>query len=128
MSESTKKVIPVTEENEVSFVNTSNPTLGTKEDPHYTTNIKLSTNDSEYKFPEVLTTEQVVKMMKIRTQEAEELSKKLGKPQSVKFKHDDGVYYAGPKTPRVNRKTGEVFFTCVYQTEERKVTQRGIVL
>mgnify|MGYP003149985547 CR=1 FL=1 len=119
---------PTTKSNEVTFVNTSNPSLGTKDKPHYVPNIKLSTSDSKYIFPAVLQPEQVAEMMAIRTEEAEELSKKLGKPQKVKFIHDKGVYYAGTRTPRVNETTGEVFFTCVYKSKERNVTQRGIVL
>ena len=114
--------------NEVSFVNTSNPNLGTKEQPHYVPNIKLSTSDNAYIFPKELQPKQVAKMMAIRTQEAKELSEKLGKPQPVKFMHDNSVYYAGIRTPRVNKQTGEVFYTCVYKTNERTVTQRGIVL
>ena len=117
-----------TKANEVNFVNTSNPKLGTDDEPHYTPNIKLSTNDSKYTFPPTLSTEQVANMMEIRTQEAKELSKKSGKSQPVKFNHDKGVYYAGAVTPRFNKATGELFFTCVYKTKERNVTQRGIVL
>jgi len=114
--------------NEVSFVNTSNPNLGTNDKPHYVPNIKLSTSNGEYIFPTELQPKQVVKMMTIRTQEATELSEKTGKPQPVKFMHDKGVYYAGTRDTKVNKSTGEVFYTCVYKSKERHITQQGIVL
>ena len=89
----------------------------------YSNNVRLSTNDLSYPFPDELTEAQLKRMMTVRKAEAKANDTK------VKFQYVTGtVLYADTPKVAINRSDQTPFMSCIYRAKGTSIPQQGIVL